>query len=168
MNPGPWQQHPTLIQSAPPPPNTASREMGDTHPSPPRPPAACAPDTGAPVDRDLSFADLWRDDAMHAEISRHRSEIGDLCRRYDVARLAIFGSAARGDDFDPARSDADFLVEFAPDSRLSPLDQFFDLAAGLEALLGRHVDLVERGAVETSRNYIRRRRILAEAQPLYG
>jgi predicted nucleotidyltransferase len=105
---------------------------------------------------------------MHAEISRYRSKIDALCRRYDVARLEIFGSAARGVDFDPARSDADFLVEFAPGSRLSPLRQFFDLAADLEALLGRRVDLVERGAVETSRNYIRRRRILAEVQPIYG
>ena len=105
---------------------------------------------------------------MHAEISRYRSKIAALCRRYNVARLEIFGSAARGLDFDPARSDADFLVEFAPDSPLSPLGQFFDLAADLEALLGRRVDLVERGAVEASRNYIRRRRILAEAQPIYG
>jgi uncharacterized protein len=84
---------------------------------------------------------------MHTEISRHRSEIGALCRRYDVARLEIFGSAARGVDFDPARSDADFLVEFAPGSPLSPLAQFFDLAQALQALLGRPVDLVESGTV---------------------
>ena len=38
----------------------------------------------------------------------------------------------------------------------------------LEALLGQRVDSVEREAVEASRNPIRRRRILAEACPLYA
>ncbi|MGO9742875.1 MAG: nucleotidyltransferase domain-containing protein [Roseiarcus sp.] len=38
------------------------------------------------------------------------------CKRFDVARLDIFGSAARGENFDPARSDADFLVAFGPDA----------------------------------------------------
>jgi len=38
----------------------------------------------------------------------------------------------------------------------------------LEALFGRPVDLLEREAVEASRNPIRRRRILAEARPLYA
>jgi hypothetical protein len=36
-----------------------------------------------------------------------------------------------------------------------------------EALLGRPVDLVEREALEASRNYIRRRSILAEDEPIY-
>jgi hypothetical protein len=39
---------------------------------------------------------------------------------------------------------------------------------GVERLLGRPVDLVEREAVEASRNFIRRRRILAEAEAVYG
>jgi hypothetical protein len=34
-------------------------------------------------------------------------------------------------------------------------------------VIGRPVDLVERQAVEESRNYLRRRRILQEAQPVY-
>ena len=51
---------------------------------------------------------------MHAEILRHRETLAALCRRHGVARLDVFGSAARGVDFDPARSDVDLLVEFAP------------------------------------------------------
>jgi len=43
-----------------------------------------------------------------------------------------------------------------------------DFKEALEALLGRPVDLVEREAVEASRNYIRRRRILTEAETVYG
>jgi predicted nucleotidyltransferase len=38
----------------------------------------------------------------------------DLCRRYGVRRLDVFGSAARGADFDVATSDVDFLVQFGP------------------------------------------------------
>jgi predicted nucleotidyltransferase len=50
---------------------------------------------------------------MIAEISSHREELRELCRRFHVRRLDLFGSAT-GDDFDPARSDLDFLVEFDP------------------------------------------------------
>nr|WP_204848093.1 DNA polymerase III subunit beta [Rhodopila globiformis] len=59
----------------------------------------------------------------------------------------MFGSAARGVDFDPATSDAGFLVEFDRNSNLPPLQQFFGLAEALESLLDRHVDLMETGAV---------------------
>ncbi len=48
---------------------------------------------------------------MRPEIAVRKDEITVICRRHGVARLEIFGSAARGDDFDPDNSDADFLVE---------------------------------------------------------
>ena len=37
----------------------------------------------------------------------------------------------------------------------------------LSETLGREVDLVERSALEHSKNYIRRKHILASAEPLY-
>ena len=80
---------------------------------------------------------------MHAAIADKREELVELCRQYDVARLEIFGSAARGTDFDPEKSDADFLVEFDPDSDLPPFEQFFGLVDALREALGRPVDLVE-------------------------
>jgi hypothetical protein len=104
---------------------------------------------------------------MHTEISQRRPELAALCRRHAVVRLEVFGSAARGVDFDLARSDADFLVTFAPSAR-SDLAAIADFKDALEALLGRPVELVEREAIETSRNFIRRRRILAEAEPVCG
>ena len=85
---------------------------------------------------------------MHHLIDQHRADIALLCRRYGVRQLEVFGSAARGADFDPTTSDADFLVAFEPGSRLSPLEQFFGLAEALESLLGRPVDLVEPGAIK--------------------
>jgi len=48
---------------------------------------------------------------MHPSIAAKRPKIVEICRRFHVRRLEVFGSAARGDDFDPACSDADFLVE---------------------------------------------------------
>ena len=84
---------------------------------------------------------------MHAAIAERLQDMADVCRRYDVAKLEVFGSAARGDDFDPATSDADFLVEFKPGSQLPPLRQYFGLVRALEELLGRQVDLVQPRAV---------------------
>lgn len=83
---------------------------------------------------------------MHALIEQKLSDISRICRQHHVRRLEVFGSAARATDFDPARSDADFLVEFAPDAQKG-LQAYFGLKAALEAVLQRGVDLVEAGAV---------------------
>jgi uncharacterized protein len=104
---------------------------------------------------------------MLADIAEKRQELVALCRHYGVVRLEVFGSASRGADFKPERSDVDFLVTFTPAAR-NDLAAFADFKEALEALLGRSVDLVEREAVEASRNYIRRRRILAEVETVYG
>ena len=84
---------------------------------------------------------------MGAVVDNHTEQNTELCRRYGVARLEVFGSPARGEDFDPARSDVDFLVAFADAATDAPLAQVFGLARELEAVLGRPVDLVEAGAV---------------------
>jgi predicted nucleotidyltransferase len=104
---------------------------------------------------------------MHSEIGERLRELKGLCRRYGVTRMEVFGSAARSGDFSPARSDADFLVTFTPAVR-NDLAAFADFKDALEALLGRPVDLVDREAVEASRNFIRRRRILKETETVYG
>jgi uncharacterized protein len=109
-----------------------------------------------------------REKTMQPDIAKKRDALAALCRHYGVKRLEVFGSAARGVDFDPMRSDFDFLVEFEQRSDLPPLKQFFGLAEALEQLLGRRVDLVERKAVEASRNYIRRRAILKTTETVYG
>ena len=83
---------------------------------------------------------------MHPAIAQHRAGISAICQRYHISRLEVFGSAARADDFNPASSDVDFLVEFAPDAQPG-LQAFFGAKADLEQLLGRGVDLVEPGAI---------------------
>ena len=84
---------------------------------------------------------------MQPIIEQRLPQVKRLCRRFHVRRLELFGSAAR-DDFDPERSDFDFLVEF---DRRHPetlsLRTYFGLKEGLEALFGRSVDPVEPGAI---------------------
>jgi prevent-host-death family protein len=105
--------------------------------------------------------------ALPADLDRLAPQIAALCRRYHVARLELFGSAARGADFDPARSDFDFLVTFVPPAG-KDFKAFLDFEAALQALVGRPIDLVDRGAVEASRNPFRRHQILTEARTVYA
>ena len=72
----------------------------------------------------------------------------ELCRRFRVRRLDLFGSAATGRGFDPARSDLDFLVAFEPLPPVDYADAYFGLREALEALSGRPVDLVTEAALE--------------------
>jgi uncharacterized protein len=78
---------------------------------------------------------------MSNRFHEHRREVTALCRKSDVRRLAVFGSAVR-DYFDPARSDLDFLVEFddMPPARYA--EAYFSLKEGLEKLFSGPVDLV--------------------------
>jgi predicted nucleotidyltransferase len=102
---------------------------------------------------------------MHPSIDAKRAEIAAICHALGVRRLEVFGSAARGSDFEPRSSDADFLVEFGPDDSM---ERYLDLQDSLSELLGRQIDLVDRSAILRSRNYIRRRQVLAEAQVVYA
>lgn len=79
--------------------------------------------------------------ALWPPLSTNRSAIEELCRAHHVRRLAVFGSATTS-CFDPNRSDVDLLVEFDPDRRSRRFEDYFGLKEGLEALLGRPVELV--------------------------
>jgi len=83
---------------------------------------------------------------MKSPIDRNLDEIASLCRRYRVRKLAAFGSILRT-DFDPLKSDADFLVEFEPAPAMDRMKSYFALREALAVLLSRPVDLVEDGAI---------------------
>lgn len=72
-------------------------------------------------------------------LSPFQTQIAALCRRFHVERLELFGSAT-GTRFDPTKSDLDLLVSFERDA--TDLDNYLGLAEGLEALVGKPVDLV--------------------------
>ncbi|MGA2085729.1 MAG: nucleotidyltransferase domain-containing protein [Terracidiphilus sp.] len=83
---------------------------------------------------------------MESPLQPNLEEIARLCRRYQVRRLAVFGSILRG-DFDPLRSDADFLVEFEPVPVAVRMKNYLALRESLASLLSRPVDLIEDGAI---------------------
>jgi predicted nucleotidyltransferase len=64
--------------------------------------------------------------------------LGEFCRRHAIARLAVFGSILREDDFSD-ESDVDVLVEFVP-GRVPGLE-FFGMQEELSGLFRRAVDL---------------------------
>ena len=80
--------------------------------------------------------------AVIALIGDKRAELEELCVRYHVLRLALFGSAT-DETFDPERSDLDFAVEFASLSPGEHSESYFGLMEAMEALFQRSVDLVE-------------------------
>ena len=79
-------------------------------------------------------------------IEDNEAQLIFLCKKYKVAELDVFGSAATG-DFDPARSDIDFLVEFQKTVARDRFDNFFNLLNELKQLFGREIDLVEPGGM---------------------
>jgi predicted nucleotidyltransferase len=97
---------------------------------------------------------------MTALIENRRTELEQICRRWGVRRLELFGSAAR-EDFTPA-SDLDFLVEF---SGSPSLDDYLGLRDSLKSLFARDVDLVMPKAV---RNPYIRAAIERDRQLLYA
>jgi predicted nucleotidyltransferase len=88
-------------------------------------------------------------------------KLADLCRRYQVTELSLFGSAVRG-KMRPG-SDVDVMVEFAPGARIGLL-KFESLSEDLAALVGRKIDLVtKRGLKPWIRPHV-----LKEARVIYA
>jgi hypothetical protein len=93
-----------------------------------------------------------------------QERLTELCRRYHVAKLELFGSRAKG----TARpdSDVDLLVTFEPGQ--TPGLEFFGLADDLELLFGHPVDLLTRPRVERDDNPIFQHNVLSAAVTLYA
>jgi hypothetical protein len=83
------------------------------------------------------------------------------CRKFDVARLAAFGSVSRGAG--TASSDVDLLVEFRDPDRF-PARRFFGLLHQLEDSLGCKVDLLTPASLK---NPYFKRRVLRSLVPIY-
>ena len=88
----------------------------------------------------------------------NEARLAELCRKHDVRRLKIFGSAARGED--RPDSDIDLIVEFEGDKSLFDL---IGLELELEEFLGRDVDLLTELSISP---YIRDN-VLASAAVIY-
>lgn len=88
------------------------------------------------------------------------ARLAEICDRYGLAELSIFGSVARG-DAEPG-SDVDLLFMLRPDARLG--FALFDLEDELQDIFGRRVDLLSKDTIHR----LIRDSILEEAQLLYA
>ena len=93
-------------------------------------------------------------------VSVDRERLREVCERYGVVRLEVFGSMAHGTGTED--SDIDLLYTLAPGSRLGWAIE--DLSAELTEILGHPVDLISRGAL----NARLRDTVLSEARPFYA
>lgn len=89
------------------------------------------------------------------------ARLANLCRRYRVSELSVFGSIARGEGGEA--SDIDLLVSFERDAKVT-LFTLVDLRVDLAELLQRPVDLVPKEGLKPAI----RGQVLAEAQTLYA
>jgi uncharacterized protein len=88
------------------------------------------------------------------------ARLADVCARYGIARLLVFGSVARGTA--TPDSDIDVLYELEPGRRLGwEIEQ---LADELAALFGRRVDLVPPATLHRRLKDT----VLSEARTLYA
>jgi hypothetical protein len=95
------------------------------------------------------------------EIRTKLPQIQEICQRYYVRELSLFGSALRP-DFDK-HSDYDFLVEFQPGAPVG-LFKLGRMALDLETLFHRKIDLVFKSGLKAKL----RDNILDRAQLLYA
>ena len=96
-------------------------------------------------------------------LEENAARIRALCEQYRVQRLEVFGSAAAG-DFQPGKSDVDFLVELEPRDPVAYGRAYFDLLFALQDLLAVSVDLVE---IKVQRNPYLLKSINESRQLLY-
>jgi hypothetical protein len=92
-------------------------------------------------------------------LEMHTKQIEDVCRKYDVAELSLFGSLARGEA--SGQSDIDLLVSF---SRRKSLLTLIRLQRELSNILQREVDLVTERALSP---YIKDR-VLSDLRVIYA
>jgi predicted nucleotidyltransferase len=86
-----------------------------------------------------------------------------FCRKWKIDGMSIFGSIV-GDDFGPD-SDVDFLVDFNERARWD-ISDIVDMHHELGGILGRKVDIVSRGALLETYNWVFRKRVLSELEPV--
>ncbi|HAW57623.1 MAG TPA: nucleotidyltransferase [Bacteroidales bacterium] len=90
-------------------------------------------------------------------------KIRDLCSRYKVRRLFVFGSVLT-DKFDKD-SDIDLVVDFQDVDLYEYADNYFALKDSLKTLFKRDVDLLEEKAIK---NPYLRQSIDSSKQLIYG
>ncbi|SNS87349.1 hypothetical protein SAMN05216276_101863 [Streptosporangium subroseum] len=97
---------------------------------------------------------------MSVDFTTVHTQLANLCEKYGIAELDVFGSVARGDD--DAESDIDLLYVLKPGNDIGL--EFFGFQEELEDLLGRKVDVVSKEGL----HWVIRDQVLEDAQVLYA
>ena len=92
-------------------------------------------------------------------------QLSQICRKYLVKELAVFGSALNGDFKE--NSDIDLLYTFQDKAEHSLFSKV-RIKKDLENLFGRSADLISRRAIENSRNIYRKKAILQHIKVIYA
>ena len=102
---------------------------------------------------------------MIDKIKSHRRELSELCKKLKIRRLEVFGSAATG-EFEPDKSDIDFIVEFEdPKAKPGLLSRYLILCEELRKLLGTEVEII---TPQSIRNPYFRRSVDRTRELVYG
>jgi predicted nucleotidyltransferase len=96
-------------------------------------------------------------------IELNLQKIFDLCRKYKVDKLYVFGSILTP-RFN-SKSDVDMVVNFKGVPLEDYVDNYFGLKDALTTLLGREIDLLESNGI---RNAILRNNIDRTKRLIYG
>lgn len=124
-------------------------------------PGSTGYDFDLPVRETANVISSCMERSMKGKLAIPGDQISEICRRYRIRKLALFGSVLRK-DFGP-KSDIDVLVEFEPESKAG-LFALYDLERELSALFdGRRVDV---NTPKSLSKYFRDQ-VLREAEALY-
>ena len=94
-------------------------------------------------------------------LKKSKRKIAEICRRYQIRELSLFGSQVRGDS--TAKSDFDFLVEFEPEAKIGFIT-LGKIQEELEGIVRTQVDLVPKDGLKP----LIRKPVLSEAEVIYA
>ena len=94
-------------------------------------------------------------------LQKSKKRIAEICRRYKIRELSLFGSQVRGDFSE--KSDFDFLVEFEPEAKIGFIELGF-IQEELEKVVDKPVDLVPKEGLKK----LIRQQVLEESEIVYA
>lgn len=94
-------------------------------------------------------------------LKNSRQKIAEICRKYQISELSLFGSRVRG-DFSEA-SDFDFLVQFQPDAQIGFIT-LGKIQDELEKIVQTPVDLVPKDGLKP----LIKQTVLSESEIIYA
>ena len=94
-------------------------------------------------------------------LQKSKKRIAEICRRYQIRELSLFGSQVRGDFSE--KSDFDFLVEFQPGAKIGFIT-LGKIQDELERIVHTQVDLVPKEGLKP----LIKKPVLSEAEIVYA